>query len=150
MAFPIGEHNNKKERIGRMRHQVRFVSPHTSIDAVGGEVHTWVTGDSIWANVDYKQVDSDDRMIADRYTNITSALTTIRYNAEIEAQYRMIFDGLEWEIRSILPYSHNRYMQLEVVQYLGDSDSNDDGGLLIDDNDFPLIDDDGTFLSDDG
>lgn len=133
MAFPITEHNNKNERIGRMRHQVQFISPSTSIDAVGGEVHTWVTGDAVWANVEYRRVGSEDRIIADRYTNVTTALTTVRYNATIQAQYRMLFDAKEWQILSILPHSHNRYMQLEVVQYSGDGDSNNDGDFLQDD-----------------
>lgn len=133
MAFPIGEHNNKKERIGRLRHQVQFIAPTTSVDNVGGEVHAWVTGDAVWANVEYRTVGSDDRIIADRYTNVTTALTTIRHDSTLQAQYRMLFDDKEWEILSILPYSHNRYMQLEVVQYNGGGDSNNDGDFLIDD-----------------
>lgn len=146
MAFPIGTHNNKKERIGRMRHQIRFISQSTTIDAVGGEVHVWVTGDNVWSNVEYLRPDSDDGTVSNRYTNITQALAVIRYDSGIETQMRLLHDATEWEIQSILPFSHNRYMQLELTRYHADSDSNEDGNFLEDDDGNFLIDDDGNLL----
>lgn len=129
MAFPVREHNNKNERIGRMRHQVRFITPTTFKDGLGGEVHTWVTGDDVFATVEYRKIGSQDEYIADRYTNVLQALVNTRYNATIEPYYRLLYDSKEWEIQSILPHSHKMYMQLEVTQYEGGSDGEGTGAI---------------------
>ena len=127
MAFPISNRNNKTERIGRMRHRVQFVTQTTYLDDIGGEVHTWATGDAVWGHVENSFVGSEDDVIADRITNVISARATVRYNSGISPKNRMLFDGAEWEILSILPDTHKSYMQLEVVKYSGDYTSNDVG-----------------------
>jgi head-tail adaptor len=127
MAFPIRKHGSKTERIGRMRHRVQFVTQTTYVDNIGGEVHTWATGDAVWGHVELRAPGSEDDVLGDRITNVTNGIVTVRYNSAIEPKNRMLFDGSEWEILSILPDTHKTYMQMEVVKYEGDYTSNDIG-----------------------
>lgn len=124
MAFPIGKYNRKSERVGRMRHRVRFVSPSAFYDTLGGEVYTWVSADPVWGNVDYRQSGSEDSVIGDRITNELAALITVRYDSGIGPKSKVQFDSKEFEILSILPDPKKMYMQLECVHYSGTSSSN--------------------------
>lgn len=146
MAFPMTNHNRKSERVGRLRHRINFVRRTTSVDDVGGETHIWVTGDPVWANVDMTPIQSDDDVIGSRITNVTSARVFLRYNATLEPEDRILYAGNEWEILSILPDSHNSYMQLEAVRYLAENTSSADATNLVDDEGDALIDDDGDSL----
>ena len=116
MAIQIGEHNNRKERIGRMRHKAYFLTPTESRDAAGGEVITWVSGSEFWCNVDYTPVGTDDEDLADRLTNVTTAKLTTRYRT-CSPKNKVVYDGLEWEIHKVLPGSHKRFLVLEISQY---------------------------------
>lgn len=140
MAFPVTQHNNKAERIGRMRHRIHFIAPTTAIDAIGSETHVWATSLECWAHVEGMMPGSQDSVIADRITNVNSSIATMRYNSAVDPKHKMVHDGNEWEILSILPDIHKSYMTLEVRLF-------DTSDYLIDDEGDPLIDDDGDTLN---
>lgn len=146
MAFPITNHNRKNERIGRLRHRINFVQRTTSVDDVGGETHVWVTSDPLWASVEVTPIQSQDDVIGSKITNVTSARIFLRYNSSLEPEDRILFDGNEWEILSILPDSHKSFMQLEAVRYLAENTSSSDATTLVDDEGDALIDDEGDSL----
>ena len=116
MAIQIGEHNNKRERIGRMRHKAYFLTPSETRDAAGGEVITWASGSAFWCEVDFRQVGTGDEELADRLTNVTTARLTTRYRTA-SPKYKVVHDGQEWEIDKILPDSHRRFLILDMIQY---------------------------------
>lgn len=117
MAFPVTEHNNKKERIGRMNRRIQFMIPITSRDAMGGEVHSWLQSNSVFASVEYRRVGSDEKVIGDRPTAVTAAIVTVRYQPVVYPKMRLIYAGFEWEIESVLHDSHRRYTTMECKQY---------------------------------
>ena len=139
MAFPITYHNNKAERIGRMRHRVYFLAPTSAIDIIGGETYVWVSGNECWAHVEGMMPGSQDSVIADRITNVNSSIATMRYNSLIDPQYKMVYGGDEWEILSILPDIHKAYMSLEVRLFDAVATLDLGDGLLIDDTGNPLV-----------
>lgn len=129
------EHNRKSERIGRMRHRIKYSTPIKGRDAFGGEIHTWLESNEVWAHFERRQAFSDEGVIAQRVTAEVSAYVTTRYDSTIYPLQRVIFDSIEWEILAVIPDTHKRFMTLEVVNlkpYSTDNWVTPDGDNWID------------------
>jgi len=105
----------KNERIGRMRHQIRYMKPLVGRGDYGQELRTWITSSPVFANIEYLEAGSGEEEIASRKQAVTRALITTRYRSTVYPQMRIKADSQEFAIASVLPDSKRQYMTLEVM-----------------------------------
>lgn len=103
--------------IGKLRHRITFRHFLQGRDpASGGEIQTMIESDPVWALVDHKPIGSTERIEADKMTALTAANITLRYKSGITTEMRVVFDGLEYKIISVLPEAKKCWLTLETVQ----------------------------------
>ena len=104
---------NKKENIGRMRHRVQFLKPTYTPNDYGEKEKTYTPQAETWAHIEYKESGSDESGEASRITSRINCLVTIRFNSEINAEWRMTHNNEQFNIRTVLPDAKQMYMRLE-------------------------------------
>jgi SPP1 family predicted phage head-tail adaptor len=107
------EYFRKKEAIGRMRHRVQFLKPTYTLNSFGEKVKTYTAQDVVWAHIEYTTSLSDESVEAQRILARVNCRVTIRFNSEINAEWRMLHNNEKFEIRSVLPDAKQMYMLLE-------------------------------------
>lgn len=105
----------KNERIGRMRHQIRYMKPLVGRGDYGQELRTWITSSPVFANIEYLEAGSGEEEIASRKQAVTRARITTRYRATVYPKMRIKADSQEFAILSVLPDSKRQYMVVEAV-----------------------------------
>ena len=78
-------------RIGRLRHRIKLQAPVRSTDAAGGEVITYPADTAlVWGEVlDDK---GGEHLVAREEHATTSAKIRIRYRADVDVDWRVVFD----------------------------------------------------------
>ena len=136
---------------GELRHRIYFRTPIEGRDANNGEaVLIWLDSDEVWAKVEHQEVGSGERMLQDKLTPMTTANITLRYYANITSQMRVVFDGLEYKILSVLPDAKKCFLTLETVQVGALRDqglAEGDGEILQDSSGEALVLGDGDVLA---
>jgi len=106
---------NKRERVGTMRHRIKFMKPIKGRDEYGGESREWIVSADVWANIDYQQSGSDLGEEATRRQAFTKAVITVRYAGTVWAGMRIKADSREFIIESVLPDVKREYMEMECT-----------------------------------
>ncbi len=105
---------SKTERIGRMRHQVYFLTPTPARGDFGEQTSTWALGSAVFADVEYKEAGSSEEERASRKQPFTQIRVTMRYSATVTERMRLKVDGSEFDIISVLPDAKRQYMVIEA------------------------------------
>ena len=106
---------NKRERIGRMRHHVKFLKPLVSRGTAGQEKRTWITSGDVWAHIEYRLTGSYEQEVSSRLQDFQAAIVTMRYAATVYPKMRMIADSREWSITAVMPDVKREFMTFEAV-----------------------------------
>lgn len=105
------------DTLGKMRYRIQLALPLTGRDNLyGGETKTWIYSDPIFAARQYTPAGSDEQKQAFQITQVTACLFTIRYRTGISAMMRIVYDELEYRIKSVLPTEQNEFLILETEQ----------------------------------
>lgn len=104
---------NKREQAGKMRHRVQFWEPVYTPNDFGEKEKTYTAQDPVWANVEFRTSGSDEDEEAQRITSRVSCRVTIRFNSEINAEWRMVHKNEEFNILTVLPDAKRHYTLLE-------------------------------------
>lgn len=104
---------NKNENIGQMRHRVQFLKPTYTLNSFGEKVKGYTAQPETWAHIAYSSQSSDEQEDAQRITSRVYCLVTIRFNSEVNAEWRMIHRNEQFNIKSVLPDEKMKYMRIE-------------------------------------
>lgn len=105
---------NRNEAIGRMRDRVELLEPtYTQNDF--GEREKSFTPHTVWAHMDFKTTNSNEYVIGTRITSETNCQITIRFRADVTADWRVRRGSEEFNIVSVLPDAKRKYCLLECV-----------------------------------
>lgn len=103
-----------RERIGPMRHRVKLMKPTFTTDDYGEPVATtWTEYAERWARWEFRELRSDEREDVNRLTTQVYARVQMRYDNQVTAEWRAIFDGKEYDILTVLPDEKREYMLVE-------------------------------------
>lgn len=101
-----------------MNREIRIFSATVERDTEGGEIRTWSQRLKTYANAKFLTVGSDEKYTSGQIAPRTSAQFTIRKgDREISTAERLIFEGLIYEIDSVLPTGDRfQYLLIETFQ----------------------------------
>lgn len=103
--------------IGKLNRRIKFSVPLQGRDTVyGGEYDTYIESEEVWAGVEFQEVGSNEKHIADQLTARTNAVFSIRYKTGLNTDMRIVYGGLFFEILSLLPDVKRCYMKIETIQ----------------------------------
>jgi SPP1 family predicted phage head-tail adaptor len=89
-----------RDTIGALRHRVTFENLALTSDAIGGKVHIWTPVATVWARYEPQRA---REIFSEHYLeNEETALFTIRYRTDITPKMRVIFEGKQYDIQSII------------------------------------------------
>lgn len=99
---------------GKLNHRVRLESLQTSQDVSGDTVETWTHEGDVWANV--SPVSGKEFIASAATQSKIVARITVRYRADIQATWRILFRGRYYNIEGVLPdvVSGLEYLTLPV------------------------------------
>lgn len=83
-------------RSGNLRHRVVLQRATLTKDAVGGDVQTWSTLDTVWASV--RPLSGREAFEGQRVTATGSHYLTIRYRDDVTVGMRAVWHGRTFEI----------------------------------------------------
>jgi len=106
----------KAEDPGQMRHRVKFLMPLEGRDTMGGEIHTWLTSNEVWARVQFTLSGSGEQEMAERVMSMLKMEVTMRFRDGIYPKMRLVYDGREFNILAIAESHRRQYMTLECVE----------------------------------
>lgn len=96
-----------------MRHRVQFLKPTYTENDFGEKEKTYTPQAATWAHIEYKESGSGESGDASRITSVVNCLVTIRFNSEINAEWRMTHNNEQFNIRTVLLDTKQMYMRLE-------------------------------------
>ena len=68
-------------------------------DNFGSIIESWATVDTVWASVNQTGVSEKFKNDANRKLALRTAQIEIRWRSDIEETWRVIYDGLIWDIK---------------------------------------------------
>ena len=98
--------------IGQLDRRITIQQPSESQSAFVDMTISWATLRSVWAHVIYKSGNEKDQ--ADRITDITTVIFTIRYASDVTQQMRVSFDSNTYYIDEVLHHGRKKWTQLKV------------------------------------
>lgn len=107
---------NKNEKIGSYRHQINFLKPVTARDDYGEKTIVWEQQAASFASVDFQQSRSDEDEVATRIQAFTYAEIRLRFRADINEAWRILYGQDTFDIEAILPDSHRRHMMIKAIK----------------------------------
>ena len=94
---------NRKEIVGRMRNQVRFLKPLSGRGPNGEAVQEWIISGLVFADFEARRTGTYEKEEANRLQAFQSSLFHIRYAGTVHTDMRILFDKKEWDIISVRP-----------------------------------------------
>lgn len=96
-------------KAGGYRHRVKFQELVTGDDGWGGPTESWVDKFTVWAEVMY--LSGGELWSARQSNSDVQGKVRIRTNDDIKANWRMVYDGRNLEILTIIPFDAKRTEQ---------------------------------------
>lgn len=103
-----------KEHIGQMRERIVIERFTAGQNATGEETGSWATLSTVWAEVKYNLVGSDEVQLSDKKTAVTSTVFRIRYNTAAIQKDRVLYRSEYFDILSITHDPGRVYTTLEA------------------------------------
>lgn len=101
---------------GRMRHRLSFRTFTESQGSDGSLARTWTTEAEQWGEVLFTVVGSAEEFEAEQVVHRMAATVTVRYRNDIRPKHRILYEGLEYDIISVLPDPKQSFLVIEAVQ----------------------------------
>lgn len=98
--------------IGKLRHRVTLQELVKTDDGYGGIVETWQDVATVWAAI--KPLRGNERYTAQQVQSELSHKITIRYQAGIKPQMKLLYKGRTFEIESVIDIEE-RHQWLELL-----------------------------------
>lgn len=95
---------------GKLNQRINIEQHTTTQDAVGQPVESWTLVAAVWASVRFPSGLSAIKGDADVST--VKASFRIRYMAVVDSGMRIAYDGLNYDIRAVLPNKAEGYTDL--------------------------------------
>lgn len=102
--------------IGRMRHRLAFRTFTESQGADGSMTRTWTTQSEQWGEVLFSVSASGEEFEAEQVVHRMAVTVTVRYRNDIRPKHRILHEGLEYDILSVLPDPTQSFLVIEAVQ----------------------------------
>lgn len=100
-----------------MRHRIVLQEPVEVVDAGGGRSTSWSDKETVWASV--KPLSGNERIHAMALRNPVTHRMTIRYRADVTADWRVSYDGRLFNIKAVIdPDERKRFQVLHVEEGL--------------------------------
>lgn len=99
-------------RAGQLREQITIESKQTTRDPYGGEVVSWVTFATVWADV--QPLPLRELIAAKSAGSEISLQITVRYLAGVTSDMRVLWEGLGYPIISVIDVEC-RHVTLELL-----------------------------------
>lgn len=105
-------------RAGQLRHRISIQTPVTAKNTRGGEVTTWSTVATVWADV---RTQTGRETVANDQTQPTAShVVTMRHRANVTAQQRIVWGDRVFSINAVLePDNRMRQLQLLCQELVG-------------------------------
>ena len=98
-------------RAGTLRNRVTIQSQTTTLDSYGEPDDSWVSGNTVWANIE--PVSGTERDIGDGLAGIVDTRITIRYDSTATPKRRLLFGIRIFGIESVINHGErNDYMTI--------------------------------------
>ena len=78
----------------------------------GSEITGWAKIDDVWASVDQTGTSESFENDAAREIPLRFATFRIRHRADVREDWRIIFEGLAWDIEGISEVGFNRFLDI--------------------------------------
>lgn len=85
--------------IGELRHRLELQSPTDSTDSYGQPTRSWATYATVWGKV--LPFTANESQLANQQQAVITHRITIRYNADVTAEHRIIFGSRTLNIRGV-------------------------------------------------
>lgn len=103
--------------IGNLNRRIKFATVTSGKDDVyGGAEKTYTLGSEVWADVDFLEPKSDEKVSGGQISAHTNTVFTIRSRDGITTKAKIVYEGLYYNILSILPQLGDMYTKIETVQ----------------------------------
>ena len=99
-------------RIGQLDRRIIIQQASESQSAFGDMAITWATLRTVWTHIIYKSGSEKDE--ANRMTDITEIIFTIRYASDVTQQMRISFDSNIYYIDEVLHHGRKKWTQLKA------------------------------------
>jgi len=104
--------------IGELKQQVVIESASYVQDDTGEAVETWSTLATVWAKVEMLvNVESGEKQLADKKTNIAPVFFTIRLRSDIDETMRISYRSATYEILNIAEVQDRCFQVIETNKY---------------------------------
>lgn len=102
-------------KAGSLNKLVTIQAKTDTVDAIGQPVNTWVDVATVWADIRY--LSGLESIKSDADVSIAKVSVRVRYIADIKPSMRVVYEGVIYQIKAVLP-SGKVYMDLacEVQQ----------------------------------
>ena len=97
-----------------MNHRIQLMKPPAGTDASGRPLKDWTLLQEVWANVKFQSGAEVIRGGAE--TSIVKVSIRIRARRDVDASMRARYQGVEYNIRAVLPDSANRDFMFLVCE----------------------------------
>lgn len=114
-SFKPGE-EKKRSQIGQMRHRVTFRTFSESQGSDGSLARTWTTQTEQWGRVEFTLADSEEAFEGEQVVHRMAMTLVVRYRNDIRPKHRVLHEGIEYDIISVLPDPMRAYLTIEAVQ----------------------------------
>lgn len=105
-----------RSQIGPMRHRLSFRTFTESQGSDGSLARTWTTQTEQWGRVEFTTVASGEEFEAEQVVHRMAIVVNVRYRNDIRPKHRILHEGLEYDILSVLPDPKRMYLTIEAVQ----------------------------------
>lgn len=105
-----------RSQIGPMRHRLSFRTYTESQASDGSMTRTWTTETEQWGRVEFTTVASGEDFEAEQVVHRMAITVVVRYRNDIRPKHRILHEGLEYDILSVLPDPKRMYLTIEAHQ----------------------------------
>ncbi len=101
-------------KLGSLDQRIVLKDYESEIDLYGGEVITWTTLDTVWANVTANHGNEDEESTQE--TEKFTYTFTIRYRDDLTGKNRIEFDGSEYDILAVNFIGRKFYTVIKAIR----------------------------------
>lgn len=105
---------NAQEQVGKLRERIAIQTATTAANAYGEQVETWATLATVWAQVEYRLLVSDEEQRAGRLSDLRTVHYTIRSRSDFNEKARIVYDSKTYDITAISITPDKQFMTLET------------------------------------
>jgi SPP1 family predicted phage head-tail adaptor len=105
-----------REQAGAMRHRIAFRTFTESQGNDGSLTRSWTTQTEQWGRIEFTTVASGEDFEAEQVVHRMAMTLHVRYRNDIRPKHRVVHEGIEYDILSVLPDPKQMYLTIEAVQ----------------------------------